>query len=83
MYKLHSSHMSTALMQKTICGVWIWEGLKNNLDQLVQNCSVRQDWAHSKQRQAPREIPEELIVTGPMEKVGIDLCSWKGRNYWS
>ena len=27
------------------------------------------------------EAPEELTIRGPMNRVGVDLCQWQGREY--
>ena len=39
MKPLHSSHMSADTMYKTLGGILAWEGFKNNLRQLVANCT--------------------------------------------
>ena len=81
MLRLHSTHMSSEMMFQTIKPVWFWEGMKNCLSQLVNNCVECQEWARSKARQPPREVPEELLLKGPMDRLRVDIMSWAGNQY--
>ena len=68
-------------MWKTIREIWAWPGIKNNINQLAQNCETCSEWARSKVIQAPIEVPEEVTLSGPMDHVGIDMCHWLGQDF--
>ena len=61
MDNLHGTHMSAAIMIKTIRSLWVWEGQKNKLEQQFQNF---------KPSKATQEVSEWLLV----DRVGV---GWK------
>ena len=69
------------MMLQTIKPIWFWAGMKNCLSQLVNNCVECQKWARSRNMQPPREIPEEISLKGPMDRGGVDIMSWAGKQY--
>ena len=56
-------------------------GIKNKINQLAQNCETCSEWARSKISKAPIEVPEEVTLSGPMDRVGIDMCHWLGQDF--
>ena len=78
---LHSTHMGKERMYKMIKGLWIWENMRHNIDQFCERCIECQEWAASKNRQPTQEVPEELLQTGPMARLGVDLFHWAGKTY--
>ena len=79
--KLHATHLSADRMWATIRDIWFWPGLRNNVTQLYKECSRCQEWETSKTTQPPQKIPEDLREAGPMDKVGVDIFHFGGKNY--
>ena len=74
MLRLNSTNMSADMMFKTIKLIRYREGLKNNLSQLVNNCTSCQDWARSNTRQPPKEVPEDIVLKGPISPHDMTSC---------
>merc|ERR1711888_31244 len=70
---LHSTHACTERMWKTIRSIWMWPALRNEIKSYVTQCPSFAETARSKAHQPPPEIPEEMLVIGPMDRVGVDL----------
>ena len=72
-------HMSADTMYKTFCSIWVWEGIKNNLKQLVDNCPECLDWARSKPQQAPMVATEGSPSWGPWIGLGWTCVNGRAR----
>ena len=78
---LHGTHMWPEKMFSTVKYIWTWENMRNNIIQYCKSCTQCQEWATSKTRQQPQDIPEELQLSGPMDQLGADLFHWAGKTY--
>ena len=72
---LHSTHACAERMWKTIRSIWMWPALRNEIKSYVSQCPSCAKTARSKAHQPPPEIPEEMLVIGPMDRVGVDTYS--------
>ena len=61
-------------MWRTVRGIWVWPAIKNEIKQYVRQCPACTETASSKTHQPPPQIPEEMLILGPMDRLGVDIC---------
>ena len=71
---LHSTHACSDKMWRTIRGIWVWPAIRNEIKQYVKQCPACAENASSKTHQPPPQLPEEMLVLGPMDRLGVDIC---------
>ena len=79
--ELHSTHTCAERMWKTVRSIWMWPALRNEIKSYVSQCPSCAEMARSKAHQPPPEVPEEMLIIGPMDRVGVDLFHLEGRDY--
>merc|ERR1711888_374310 len=79
--ELHSTHACAERMWKTIRSIWMWPALRNEIRSYVSQCPSCAETARRKTHQPPPEIPEEMLIIGPMDQVGVDLFHLEGHDY--
>ena len=65
--ELHSTHACAERMWKTVRSIWMWPALRNEIKSYVSQCPSCAEMARSKAHQPPPEVPEEMLIIGPMD----------------
>jgi len=75
---LHKAHLGKTKTYERARQAFFWPGMKNDLDQVVEACEQCQQL-----RPAEQDTPMRCdVATAPMEKVGADLFSFAGKEYF-
>ena len=59
---------------ETVRGIWVWPAIRNEIKQYVKQCPACAETASSKTHQPPPQLPDEMLVLGPMDRLGVDIC---------
>ena len=78
---LHSTHSCPEKMWRTVRGIWSWPALKNKIKSYVSQRPSCAETARSKTHQPPPEIPEDMLITGTIDRLGVDLFHLEGKDY--
>ena len=59
----------------------MWPALKSEIKIVVAQCPPCAETAKSKAHLPPPEVPEEMLVLRPMDRLGVDLCHLEGKDF--
>ena len=76
--RLHAAHMGYDSMVRRAHKYLFWIGMTQEIKQLAQNCDICYEF---KARNQKEPLKQHHDGSYPYEKVGVDLCEFKGRNY--
>ena len=78
---LHATHSCSENMWRTMQGIWMWPALKKEIKSFTQQCPACAETARSNPNQPPLEIPEEMIIMGTMDRMGVNLLHYKEKDF--